>query len=145
MINEVKIDNWVEVFLTKEEKIFGKGFYGQITAIIAPNTVWVSKDYGSHTIDKIKLVPITDAILIGGGLIKDNYGIFIKYKNNKAAHGEEIEFWIKQYIKNDKPTWDVCIGQNFGNLCSVGNIDYVHELQNLSYFLCGRKEIAFQL
>lgn len=145
MINQLQIGNWVEVFFTEDEVGYGKDFYGQIIAIINPSKVMVKEDLHYHPIDHIRRIPITDAILLKAGLIKDNYGIFIKYRNNKAAHGEKIDFWIKQYIKNDKETWDVCIGDDFSNLFSFGNIDYVDELQNLSYFLCDRNALPIQL
>lgn len=88
-----------------------------------------------------KPIPLSPKWVLKLSLVKDNYGLFEKYKDNVRRSGIPIELWIKKCMVKHKWVWDISVGHSFGNTHNIAYIKYVHQLQNL-YFALKGKEIT---
>ncbi len=81
-------------------------------------------------------IPLTEEILVKAGFKRLNNGLDLQIKNN----GEQREFYDTFHIWNDQGTKKFSYnGEHF-----TPKIKYVHELQNLFYFLT-KQELQIEL
>lgn len=85
-------------------------------------------------------IPLTPSILLNVGFHEDNYGVFEFVRDNAPyVSGCDILLWCKQYEKDGKTTWEFCMGKSLSNLQRLCDLDYLHQLQNLFFILCGKE------
>lgn len=118
-----------------------------VTQIREDGVFWIkTKENGDmyHKNFHFKPIPITEEWLLKFYFHKDNYGIYEKVKNNNPyVSGCEIELWVRQWKIEETLFWDICIGEDFGNLMHLAFIQHVHQLQNL-YFGIKQTELEIK-
>jgi hypothetical protein len=132
--SELRIGNWVDVGMKEDIEEFGTDLHNVVVSEISTKSITYNK-IGLASMIIVKPIPLTEEWLLKFGFVED-------------AQIFDIQYYEKQFLKAATLSIQLCNGICEKRNASIGydlewifigDIIYVHQLQNLYHALTGKE------